>query len=160
MTKEPFTATSDATPFWAALSRTVAIQKRAWRKLAGLVTRSRLATTFVRVARKPPVGQVRERWQNLWPLFASSLHQTGAAIRARISANPAQTRYAGSGIHLPSAPRNPGARDSSCLFIAHLCAAHTASPVPVISENVISRLHSRVAREPALGVVPLRRRAS
>ena len=43
-------------------------------------------------------------WQNLWPLFASSLHQTGAAIRARISANPAQTRYAGSGFHLSSAP--------------------------------------------------------
>jgi hypothetical protein len=29
------------------------------------------------------------------------------AIRARISATPAQTRNVGSGIHLPSAPRNP-----------------------------------------------------
>src|SRR5882724_1677593 len=64
------------------------------------------------------LGQLQE--QNLWPFFASSLHQTGAAIRARISATPAQTRNVGSGIHLPSAPRNPGARDSSCLFIAHL----------------------------------------
>ena len=54
---------------------------------------------------------------------------------------------------------HPSARDSSCLFIAHLSAVHTASPVPVISENVISRLRSRVAREPALGVVSLRRRA-
>src|ERR1700730_12444727 len=25
--------------------------------------------------RKPPAGQVRERWQDLWPFFASSLHQ-------------------------------------------------------------------------------------
>jgi len=32
--------------------------------------------------------------------------------------------------------------------------------MPVIRENVISRLHHRVAREPALGVVPLRRLAS
>src|SRR5271155_4518363 len=31
-----------------------------------------------------------------------------------------------------------------------------ASPVPVIGENVIFCLHCRVAREPALGVVPLR----
>ena len=46
------------------------------------------------------------------------------------------------------------------MFIAHLCAAHTASPVPVIRENVISCLHDRVAREPALGVVPLRRLVS
>ena len=46
------------------------------------------------------------------------------------------------------------------MFIAHLCAAHTASPVPVIRENVISCLHARVAREPALGVVPLRRLVS
>ena len=51
------------------------------------------------------------------------------------------------------------ARDSRCV-IAHLCAAYTASPVPVIRENVISCLHARVAREPALGVVPLRRLAS
>jgi hypothetical protein len=29
--------------------------------------------------------------------------------------------------------------------------------MPVIRENVISGFHSRVAREPALGVVPLRR---
>jgi hypothetical protein len=36
---------------------------------------------------------------------------------------------------------HPSARDSSCLFIAHLCAAHTASPMPVIRENVISCLH-------------------
>ena len=33
-----------------------------------------------------------------------------------------------------------------------------ASPAPVISENVISRLRSRVAGEPALGVVSLRRK--
>src|SRR5229473_1539337 len=52
------------------------------------------------------------------------------------------------------------ARDSSCLFIPHLCAAHTASSMPVIRENVISCLHHRVAREPALGVVPLWRLAS
>src|SRR5579859_4500544 len=31
------------------------------------------------------------------------------------------------------------------------------SPVSVIRENVVSCLHDRVAREPALGVVPLRR---
>jgi len=31
--------------------------------------------------RKPPAGQVRERWQHLWPFFASSLHQAGAANR-------------------------------------------------------------------------------
>src|ERR1700676_2786716 len=55
---------------------------------------------------------------------------------------------------------HPNARDSSCLFIPHLCAAHIASPMPVIRENVISCLHPRVAREPALGVVPLRRLAS
>ena len=36
----------------------------------------------------------------------------------------------------------------------------TASPVPVIRENVISCLRHRVAREPALGVVPLRRLVS
>src|SRR5271155_874460 len=36
-------------------------------------------------------------------------------------------------------------------------AKHHSSPMPVIGENVISRLHYRVAREPALGVVPLRR---
>jgi len=104
------------------------------------------------------IGQLQK--QDLWPFFASSLHQTGAAIRARISATPAQTRNVGSGIPLPSAPRNPGARDSSCFFIAHLCAAHTASPAPVISENVISIFGCCVAHEPALGVVPLRRRAS
>jgi hypothetical protein len=46
------------------------------------------------------------------------------------------------------------ARDSSCLFIAHLCAAHTASPMPVIRENVISCLHRRVAREPHLASFP------
>src|SRR5208283_3933208 len=34
-----------------------------------------------------------------------------------------------------------------------------ASPVPVVRENVISRLHDRVAREAALGVVSLRRLA-
>src|ERR1700674_1077278 len=55
---------------------------------------------------------------------------------------------------------HPSARDSSCVFFAHLCAAHTASPVPVIRENVISCLRHRVAREPALGVVPLRRLVS
>ena len=81
----------------------------------------RALTANFRLAHKPPAGQVRERWQDLWPFFVSSLHQTGAAIRARISATPAQTRNVGSGIHLPSAPRNPGARASSCLFIAHLC---------------------------------------
>src|SRR6478736_2752779 len=53
---------------------------------------------------------------------------------------------------------HPSARDSSCLF--NRCAADSASPLPVIRENVISRLRSRMAREPALGVVPLRRRAS
>jgi len=34
------------------------------------------------------------------------------------------------------------------------------SPLPVLGKNVVSRLRSRVARGPALGVVPLRRRAS
>src|SRR5882724_3158456 len=34
------------------------------------------------------------------------------------------------------------------------------SPLPVVSENIISRLHDRVAREPALGVVALRRLVS
>ena len=34
------------------------------------------------------------------------------------------------------------------------------SPLPVLRENVISRLHYRVAREPALGVVRLRRLVS
>src|SRR5580698_5749630 len=34
-------------------------------------------------------------------------------------------------------------------------SALPALPVPVIGENVISCLHCRVAREPALGVVPL-----
>src|SRR5881296_472774 len=34
------------------------------------------------------------------------------------------------------------------------------SPLPVVRENVISGLHDRVAREPALGVVPLRRLVS
>ena len=32
----------------------------------------------------------------------------------------------------------------------------TASPVPVLRENVISCLHERMARKPALGVVRLR----
>src|SRR5882762_6768070 len=36
----------------------------------------------------------------------------------------------------------------------------SCSPLPVIRENVISCLHPRVAREPALGVVPLRRLVS
>src|ERR1700730_3326785 len=31
--------------------------------------------------RKPLAGQVRERWQDLWSFFASSLHQAGAANR-------------------------------------------------------------------------------
>src|ERR1051325_3808621 len=35
-----------------------------------------------------------------------------------------------------------------------------ASPAPVIRENVVSGLRSGVAREPALGIVPLRRRAN
>src|SRR5580658_1887304 len=35
-----------------------------------------------------------------------------------------------------------------------------ASPVPVIREDVISHLHACVAREPALGIVPLRRLVS
>ena len=61
------------------------------------------------MARKSPAGQVRERWLDLWPFFASSLHQTGAAMRTRISATPAQTRNVRSGIQLPSAPRNPRA---------------------------------------------------
>src|SRR6478736_2951659 len=39
----------------------------------------------------------------------------------------------------------------------YLCAAPTASPVPVLRENVIEVLHHRVAREPALRVVSLRR---
>jgi hypothetical protein len=39
-------------------------------------------------------------------------------------------------------------------------AAHTGSPLSVLRKYVISRLRSRVAREPALGVVPLRRRAA
>src|SRR6516165_6132848 len=34
------------------------------------------------------------------------------------------------------------------------------SPFPVLCENVVSRLRPRVACEPALGVVPLRRRSS
>src|SRR5216117_2439813 len=34
------------------------------------------------------------------------------------------------------------------------------SPLPVVRENVISCLHDRVAREPALGVVTLRRLVS
>src|SRR5258706_4018550 len=34
------------------------------------------------------------------------------------------------------------------------------SPLPILRKNVISRLRFRVAREPTLGVVPLRRRAS
>src|SRR6476661_5994214 len=37
------------------------------------------------------------------------------------------------------------------------CAAPTASPVPVLRKNVIAVLHQRVAREPALRVVSLRR---
>src|SRR5215475_11907770 len=34
------------------------------------------------------------------------------------------------------------------------------SPVPVIRENVVSCLHDRVAREPALGIIRLRRPVS
>src|SRR5215468_3337878 len=33
--------------------------------------------------------------------------------------------------------------------------SHTGSPLAVVGEDVISCLHYRVAREPALGVVPL-----
>src|SRR6516164_7171375 len=36
-------------------------------------------------------------------------------------------------------------------------SALAVSPVPVIRENVISCLYDRVAREAALGIVPLRR---
>ena len=35
----------------------------------------------------------------------------------------------------------------------------TGFTASVLRKNVVFRLHSRVAREPALGVVPLRRRA-
>jgi hypothetical protein len=34
--------------------------------------------------------------------------------------------------------------------------AQTASPLPAVCENVVFRLHSGVAREPALGIVSLR----
>src|SRR5579863_9921826 len=61
-------------------------------------------------------------------------------------------------------PARKESRDSGGLFrlLVHAqpCDAHTASPMSVIREDVISRLHARVAREPALGVVPLRRLAS
>jgi hypothetical protein len=47
----------------------------------------------------------------------------------------------------------------SC-FSLLLRALVSALPMPVICENVVSRLYGRGAREPALGVVPLRRLAS
>src|SRR5215472_17059172 len=48
---------------------------------------------------------------------------------------------------------------ASFISIARPCAG-SASPMPVFRENVVSCLYSRVASEPALGVVPLRRLAS
>src|ERR1700682_5827454 len=93
------------------------------------VPRTRDSIAFVRspnfrLAHKPPTGQVRERWQDLWPFFVSSLHQTGAAISARISATPAQTPNVGSGIHLPSAPRNPDAWTARPLGSARKTSRH------------------------------------
>src|SRR6185436_10360500 len=37
------------------------------------------------------------------------------------------------------------------------CAGHSISPLPELGKDVVPGLHDRVAREPALGVVPLRR---
>src|SRR5262245_36209366 len=42
--------------------------------------------------------------------------------------------------------------------VGRVSAAH-GSPLPVLCKHVVSRLRSRVTREPALGVVPLWRRA-
>ena len=40
------------------------------------------------------------------------------------------------------------------------CPPHTRSPLPVVRKYEVSVLHYRVACEPALGVVPLRRLVS
>src|SRR5204863_19149 len=62
-----------------------------------------------------------------------------------------------------SAPmsRNACARSSSLRTIARtVLPCFNSSSVSVLRKNVISRLHFRVAREPALGVVRLRRLVS
>src|SRR5262245_5772258 len=51
-------------------------------------------------------------------------------------------------------------KGSSCRPSSASRRSSGVSPLPVLCENVISRLRSRVAREPALGVVPLWRGAS
>src|SRR5260370_5319464 len=43
------------------------------------------------------------------------------------------------------------------LIVGRATPANTTSPLGVLRENVVLLLHYRVAREPALGVVPLRR---
>src|SRR3984893_3763416 len=43
------------------------------------------------------------------------------------------------------------------LIVRGATPARTTSPLGVLRENVVLLLHYRVAREPALGVVPLRR---
>src|SRR5260370_7567978 len=43
------------------------------------------------------------------------------------------------------------------LIVGRATPANTTSPLWVLRENVVLLLHYRVAREPALGVVPLRR---
>ncbi len=59
------------------------------------------------------------------------------------------------GLHrrlLPATPYKKPPTSAPSPAVSHL---HTASPVSVFRENVIFLLHARVAREPALGVVPL-----
>src|ERR1035438_9933258 len=53
----------------------------------------------------------------------------------------------------PPIARSP---ERATAFSTQELSAHTASPVPVIRENVIFCLHCRVAREPALRIAPLR----
>src|SRR5205823_14996350 len=57
----------------------------------------------------------------------------------------------------PGRPRVRGPQDRAARERVLDCSR---SPLPVVRENVISCLHDRVAREPALGVVPLRRLVS
>src|SRR5438034_1723909 len=59
--------------------------------------------------------------------------------------------------HAPRRPRVRGRQDRDARERVLGCSR---SPLPVVRENVISGLHDRVAREPALGVVPLRRLVS
>src|SRR5438034_7154582 len=54
----------------------------------------------------------------------------------------------------PGRPRVRGPQDRAARERVLGCSR---SPLPVVRENVISCLHDRVAREPTLGVVPLRR---